>query len=71
MNQHTLDHLGSEIREWANDLSPFPADDAYMPVMVAGVEDELASTDFAELLERRDGALLRLIADKRASGLGQ
>lgn len=68
--KHTLDHLGGAMREWADDLAPFPADDDYIATVVTGVDDELGATDFSDLLARRDGVLLRLLADKRASGLG-
>lgn len=67
--RHTLDHLGGAMREWAADLAEFPEDDSYMTAMAAGVDDELAGADFAELLQRRDAVLLRLLADKRDSGL--
>ncbi|CAN5148865.1 3-hydroxyacyl-CoA dehydrogenase NAD-binding domain-containing protein [soil metagenome] len=67
--QHTLEHLGGPMREWAADLGGFPADDGYIATMAEGVDEELDGRDFADLLARRDEVLLRLLADKRATGL--
>lgn len=67
---HTLEHLGQAMREWAADLSDFPQTDDYVGILAAGVEEELDGRDFDELIQRRDGVLLRLLADKRRSGLG-
>lgn len=67
---HTLEHLGQAMREWAADLSDFPETDDYIGVMAAGVAEELNGRDFDELIQRRDGVLLRLLGDKRRSGLG-
>jgi 3-hydroxyacyl-CoA dehydrogenase len=62
---HVLQHLGPAQREWANDLGKYPATDDYIDSISAGVEVELASYDFSEMLRQRDELLIQLLEAKR------
>ena len=69
--EHTLEHLGGAMREWAADLGEFPDDADFVEAAITGVDSELAGRDFTAILEARDAALLRLLTDRRVSGLEQ
>ena len=62
---HVLQHLGPAQREWANDLGTYPETDDYIESIAAGIETELASYDFPEMLRQRDELLIQLMESKR------
>ncbi len=68
---HFLEHLSGPIREWAADLNEYPESDDYIGVVAAGVDDALDGRDFDEVLRARDAVLLRLLDEKRRTGLAQ
>jgi carnitine 3-dehydrogenase len=65
---HVLRHLGPAQREWAKDLGTYPETDEYIDSIAQGVEAELQSHDFAEMLRQRDQLLIELLEAKRESG---
>lgn len=62
---HVLQHLGSAQREWARDLGTYPETDDYIESIAKGVETELQSYDFSEMLRQRDQLLIQLLEAKR------
>lgn len=64
--RHMLEHLGPAMRQWSNDLSPFPETDDYIEDIASAVEASLAGQDFAAVVRARDELLLQLLADKAA-----
>jgi len=66
---HVLRHLGPAQREWSRDLGTYPETDDYIESIASGVENELQSRDFPEMLRQRDRLLIELLEAKR--GLSQ
>ncbi|BCQ29738.1 3-hydroxyacyl-CoA dehydrogenase (plasmid) [Caballeronia sp. NK8] len=66
---HVLRHLGPAQREWSRDLGTYPETDDYIESIASGVEQELQSHDFPEMLRQRDRLLIELLEAKR--GLSQ
>ncbi|MGF6639074.1 hypothetical protein [Paraburkholderia sp. 35.1] len=64
-NTHVLQHLGAAQREWARDLGKYPDTDDYIESIARGVDAELQSYDFSEMLRQRDQALIELLEAKR------
>lgn len=62
---HVLQHLGAAQREWAKDLGKYPDTDDYIESIASGVDAELQSYDFSEMLRQRDQALIELLEAKR------
>ncbi|WP_168790641.1 3-hydroxyacyl-CoA dehydrogenase NAD-binding domain-containing protein [Paraburkholderia aromaticivorans] len=62
---HVLRHLGPAQREWAKDLGTYPETDDYIESIAKGVDIELQSYDFPEMLRQRDQLLIQLIETKR------
>lgn len=62
---HTLAHLGPPAQEWMRDLRPVELTPELAARLVAGVDDELAGVDEAELVRERDDLLVGLLAAKR------
>ena len=62
---HVLQHLGSAQREWARDLGTYPETDDYIESIAKGVDTELQSYDFPEMLRQRDQLLIQLLEAKR------
>ena len=63
---HVLQHLGAAQREWARDLGMYPETDDYIESIASGVEAELHSYDFSEMLRQRDQLLIQLLKAKRS-----
>lgn len=66
---HVLEHLGPPAEEWWRDLRPVTLTPELVAAIVAGVDDEFAGADPAELAARRDGALRALLAVKEEKQL--
>jgi 3-hydroxyacyl-CoA dehydrogenase len=62
---HVLQHLGAAQREWARDLGTYPQTDEYIESIAKGVDTELQSYDFPEMLRQRDQLLVQLLEMKR------
>jgi carnitine 3-dehydrogenase len=62
---HVLQHLGAAQRDWARDLGTYPETDDYIESIAKGVDAELQSYDFAEMLRQRDQLLIQLLEAKR------
>lgn len=68
---HVLEHLGPPAEAWMDDLSPTPhLTPELIGMLVAGVDEELAGVDQADLVATRDELLVELLARKRERGLG-
>ena len=66
---HMIDHLDGAMRVWADDLSGFPAVAEYRAPVLEGIAEALEGVDFADLLRRRDAALLEVLATRARAGL--
>jgi 3-hydroxyacyl-CoA dehydrogenase len=66
---HVLAHLGPPTERWWRDLGQVTLTPELVVKLVAGVDEELAGTDVAELVARRDAVLDALLAAKARSGL--
>ena len=66
---HDLEHLGPPTEKWWRDLGQVTLTPELVATLVAGVDDELAGTDVAELIARRDAVLNALLAAKAQTGL--
>jgi carnitine 3-dehydrogenase len=66
---HMLEHLGPPMEEWWRDLGQVTLTPELVQKLAAGVDEELAGTDVAELIARRDAVLDALLAAKDESGL--
>lgn len=62
---HLLQHLGPAQRDWARDLGTYPETDDYIESIAKGVNAELQTYDFPEMLRQRDQLLIQLLAAKR------
>lgn len=61
---HVLEHLGPPTQMWWRDLRSVTLTPELNAKLVAGVADELAGVDRAELVQRRDAVLHALLAAK-------
>jgi 3-hydroxyacyl-CoA dehydrogenase len=61
---HILEHLGPPTQMWWRDLRSVTLTPELNAKLVAGVADELAGVDRAELVQRRDAVLHALLAAK-------
>jgi 3-hydroxyacyl-CoA dehydrogenase len=61
---HILEHLGPPTEKWWRDLRSVTLTPELNAKLVAGVADELAGVDRAELVQRRDAVLHALLAAK-------
>jgi carnitine 3-dehydrogenase len=59
---HMLDHLGSAIRQWSDDLYEFPETDEYVEDIRSRVDASFDQDKFQVSLAERNDLLLRLIA---------
>jgi 3-hydroxyacyl-CoA dehydrogenase len=66
---HVLEHLGPPTEAWWRDLGQVTLTPELNAKLVSGVDDELAGTDPAELVARRDAVLTSLLAAKARTGL--
>jgi 3-hydroxyacyl-CoA dehydrogenase len=66
---HILEHLGPPTEAWWRDLGQVTLTPELNAKLVAGVDDELAGVDPAELIARRDAVLTALLAAKARTGL--
>jgi carnitine 3-dehydrogenase len=66
---HILEHLGPPTEAWWRDLGQVTLTPELAAKLVAGVDDELAGTDPAELVARRDAVLTALLAAKARTEL--
>jgi carnitine 3-dehydrogenase len=66
---HVLEHLGPPTQEWWRDLRSVTLTPQLNAKLVAGVEEELAGVDPAELVARRDAVLNALLAAKARTEL--
>ena len=66
---HVLEHLGPPTEAWWRDLGRVTLTPELNAKLVSGVDDELAGTDPAELVARRDAVLTSLLAAKARTGL--
>jgi carnitine 3-dehydrogenase len=66
---HNLEHLGPPIEAWWRDLGQVTITPELIAKLAAGVHDELAGIDPAELIARRDAVLTALLAAKARTGL--
>jgi carnitine 3-dehydrogenase len=66
---HVLEHLGPPTERWWRDLGQVTLTPELVEKLVAGVDEELAGTDEAELVARRDAVLDVLLAAKTEAGL--
>jgi carnitine 3-dehydrogenase len=66
---HILEHLGPPTEAWWRDLGRVTLTPELNAKLVSGVDDELAGTDPAELVARRDAVLTSLLAAKARTGL--
>ena len=64
-----LEHLGPPTEKWWRDLRSVTLTPELVATLVAGVDDELAGVDSAELVTRRDAVLNALLAAKTGAGL--
>jgi carnitine 3-dehydrogenase len=65
---HILEHLGPPTERWWRDLRSVTLTPELVGKLVAGVADELADVDRADLAERRDAVLNALLAAKANAG---
>lgn len=66
---HLLEHLGPPIEDWWADLGHAPITPELSTKLVEGLNAGLASSDQAELIEKRDALLIDLLVAKDKSGL--
>ena len=66
---HILEHLGPPTEAWWRDLGQVTLTPELVAKLVAGVNDELAGVDPAELVARRDAVLNALLAAKTRADL--
>ena len=66
---HVLEHLGPPTEAWWRDLGQVTLTPELVAKIVAGVEEELAGVDPAELVARRDAVLTALLAAKARTHL--
>ena len=66
---HVLEHLGPPTEAWWRDLRQVTLTPELVAEIVAGVEEELAGVDPAELVARRDAVLTALLAAKARTDL--
>jgi carnitine 3-dehydrogenase len=66
--RHMLDHLGGPIESWWADLGTPSMTEELKAQICAGVADELAGRDSAQLVPARDALLAGLIEAKAAAG---
>jgi len=66
---HILEHLGPPTEAWWRDLGQVTLTPELNAKLAAGVDDELAGVDPAELVARRDAVLTALLAAKARTGL--
>jgi 3-hydroxyacyl-CoA dehydrogenase len=66
---HVLEHLGPPTERWWRDLGRVTLTPELVRQLVAGVDEELAGTDEADLVARRDAVLDALLAAKADNGL--
>ena len=66
---HVLEHLGPPTEKWWRDLGQVTHSPELAAKIVAGVDEELAGVDPAELVARRDTVLNALLAAKTRAGL--
>ena len=66
---HILEHLGPPTEKWWRDLGQVTLTPELNAALVAGVDEELAGVDPAELVARRDAVLNALLAAKARTGL--
>jgi carnitine 3-dehydrogenase len=66
---HILEHLGPPTEKWWRDLRPVTLTPELTAALVAGVDEELAGVDPAELVARRDAVLNAVLAAKARTGL--
>jgi 3-hydroxyacyl-CoA dehydrogenase len=66
---HILEHLGPPTEAWWRDLRPVTLTPELVAKLVAGVDDELAGADPAELVAHRDAVLHALLAAKARARL--
>jgi carnitine 3-dehydrogenase len=66
---HVLEHLGPPTERWWRDLGQVTLTPELIAKLVAGVDEELAGVDPAELVARRDAVLPALLAAKARTDL--
>ena len=66
---HILEHLGPPTEKWWRDLGQVTLTPELVAKLVAGVADELAGLDPAELVSRRDAVLNAVLAAKARNEL--
>ena len=66
---HVLEHLGPPTEAWWRDLGHVTLTPELVAKIVAGVDEELAGVDPAELVARRDAVLTALLAAKARTDL--
>jgi carnitine 3-dehydrogenase len=66
---HILEHLGPPTEKWWRDLGQVTLTRELIAKLVAGVDEELAGVDPAELVARRDAVLTALLAAKARTDL--
>ena len=66
---HILEHLGPPTEKWWRDLGQVTLTPELAATLVAGVDEELAGVDPAELVARRDAVLNAVLAAKARTGL--
>jgi carnitine 3-dehydrogenase len=66
---HVLEHLGPPTEKWWRDLGQVTLTPELVAKLVAGVDEELAGVDQAELVARRDAVLAALFAAKARTEL--
>ena len=66
---HILEHLGPPTEAWWRDLGEVTLTPQLVAKLVAGVDDELAGVDTAELVAHRDAVLTALLAAKARAEL--
>ncbi len=66
---HVLEHLGPPTEAWWRDLGQVTLTPELVAKIVAGVDEELACVDPAELVARRDAVLTALLAAKARTDL--
>jgi carnitine 3-dehydrogenase len=66
---HVLEHLGPPTERWWRDLGQVTLTPELVQKLIAGVDEELAGTDVADLVARRDAVLDALLAAKAETGL--
>ncbi|HEU0102185.1 MAG TPA: 3-hydroxyacyl-CoA dehydrogenase NAD-binding domain-containing protein [Mycobacteriales bacterium] len=64
---HVLEHLGPPMVAWWQDMTTPELTPELAAALVAGVDDELAGIDQAELVAQRDDLLLQLLTAKAAA----